>query len=77
MTKLTRSKWRDEDEQGVEVDGQSNWTINFGIGFFASKMKLKVFRSTWGLVDASDGDKAEVSFVQLCYIMDHAAGKFL
>ncbi len=25
-------------------------------------MKLKVFRSTWGLIDASDGDKANVIF---------------
>ncbi len=24
-------------------------------------MKLRVFRSTWGLIDASDGDKANVS----------------
>ncbi len=27
-----------------------------------TKMKLKVFRSTWGLIDASDGDKANVTF---------------
>ena len=30
-------------------------------------MKLKVFRSTWGLVDASDGQKANVSKMLISY----------
>jgi hypothetical protein len=34
-------------------------------------MKLLVFRSTWGLVDSSDGDKAEVGRLSKFYRVSH------